>query len=39
MIKRIPITIGDLSDHQVGTDDILIGVPNSIFCMAMPARI
>ena len=26
MIKRIPVTPGDLTDHQWGTDDTLTGV-------------
>ena len=29
MVKRIPITPGDLTDHQWGTDDILTGVASS----------
>ncbi|MDB5634934.1 MAG: hypothetical protein JWR49_3789, partial [Tardiphaga sp.] len=28
MPKRVPITTGDLVDHKVGTDDVLIGVAN-----------
>jgi hypothetical protein len=28
MARRVPITAGDLSDHQVGTDDNLTGAPN-----------
>src|SRR5687768_15575361 len=29
MAQRVPITVGNLRDHQVGTDDTLTGAPNS----------
>src|SRR5919205_3465006 len=29
MATLIPITTGDLSDHQVGTDDVLVGLANA----------
>src|SRR5437868_1220994 len=28
--QRVPITSGDLTDHQIGTDDVRAGVSNSI---------
>jgi hypothetical protein len=29
MVTRIPITNGNLFDHQIGTDDVLTGIPNA----------